>query len=81
MVVFPGKTLTIEPGVEVLVKYDGIPNTGLMYYLEVRGSLNAVETLNQPIVFKTDTLPTQYTWLGINVKATQVGQINIDYLN
>jgi hypothetical protein len=80
MVVFPGKTLTIEPGVEVLVKYDGIPNTGLMYYLEVRGSLNAVGTLNQPIVFKTDTLPTQYTWLGINVKATQGGQLNIDYI-
>jgi len=80
MVVFPGKTLTIEPGVEVLVKYAGIPNTGLMHYLEVRGSLNAVGTVNQPIVFKSDTLPTEYTWLGINVKATQGGQINIDYV-
>ncbi len=80
IVIFPGKTLTIEPGVEVLVKYGGIPNTGLMNYLEVRGSLNAVGTLNQPIVFKTDTLPTEYTWLGINVKATQGGQINFDFI-
>lgn len=79
VVVFPGKTLTIEPGVEVRVKYDGIPNTGLMHYLEIRGSLVAVGTLNNPIVFKTDTLPTDYTWLGINVKATQGGQITMDY--
>jgi len=80
MVVFPGKTLTIEPGVEVLVKYDGIPNTGSMYYLEIRGSLNAIGTQNQPIVFKSDTLPTEQTWLGINVKGTQGGQLNIDYI-
>ncbi len=79
VVVFPGKTLTIEPGVEVRVKYGGIPNTGLMHYLEVRGSLVAVGTLNNPIVFKSDTLPTEFTWLGINMKGTQGGTINMDY--
>ncbi|MFN8395883.1 MAG: T9SS type A sorting domain-containing protein [Bacteroidia bacterium] len=79
IVVFPGKTLTIEPGVEVRVKYDGVPNTGLMHYLEIRGSLVAVGTPTAPIVFKSDTLPTEYTWLGIDVKGTQGGQIAMDY--
>jgi Secretion system C-terminal sorting domain len=79
VVVFPGKTLTIEPGVEVRVRYDGIPNTGLMNYLEIRGSLIAVGTQTSPITFKSDTLPESYTWLGINVKATQGGQVTMDY--
>jgi Secretion system C-terminal sorting domain len=79
VVVFPGKTLTIEPGVEVRVRYDGIPNTGLMHYLEIRGSLVAVGTLANPIIFQSDTLPTDFTWLGINVKGTQGGQVTMDY--
>jgi hypothetical protein len=79
VVVFPGKTLTIEPGVEVRVKYDGVPNIGTMNYLEIRGSLVAVGTPNSPIVFTGDTIPTEYTWLGINVKATQGGQVTMDY--
>ncbi len=79
VVVFPGKTLTIEPGVEVRVSYGGVPNTGLMHYLEIRGSLVAVGTLSSPIVFHTDIQPTDYTWLGINVKATQGGQVTMDY--
>lgn len=79
VVVFPGNTLTIEPGVEVRVEYDGVPNTGLMHYLEIRGSLVAVGTLSSPIVFRSDTLPTEYTWLGINVKSSQGGQVTMDY--
>jgi hypothetical protein len=79
VVVFPGKTLTIEPGVEVRIRFDGIPNTGLMHYLEIRGNLQAVGTKDQPIVFVTDTLPEQYTWLGINVRKTMGAQINMDY--
>jgi hypothetical protein len=79
VVVFPGKTLTIEPGVEVRIRYGGIPNTGLMHYLEIRGNLLAVGTKDQPIVFVTDTLPEEYTWLGINVRKTMGAQINMDY--
>ena len=79
VVVFPGKTLTIEPGVEVRVKFNGIPNTGYMHYLEIRGSLVAVGTPAQPIVFRGDTLPQEYSWLGINVKASQGGQLNMNY--
>jgi hypothetical protein len=39
----------------------------------------AVGNINNPIIFKGDTLPTEVTWLGINVKATQGGQVNMDY--
>ncbi len=79
VVVFPGRTLTIEPGVEVRVRYGGIPNTGLMHYLEIRGSLVAIGTKENRIVFRSDTLSADYSWLGINVKASQGGQLNMDY--
>jgi hypothetical protein len=79
VVVFPGKTLTIEPGVEVRVKFNGIPNTGYMHYLEIRGKLQALGTKEQPIIFHGDTLPEEYSWLGINVRSTQGAQINMDY--
>ncbi len=46
MVVFPGVTLTIEPGVEVRVTPDYSFNTGNLRYLEVRGTLVAVGTVS-----------------------------------
>ena len=79
VVVFPGKTLTIEPGVEVRVQFAGFPTNGNMHYLEVRGSLVAVGTPSSPIVFKADTMPTEVTWSGIYVKRTQGAQITMDY--
>ena len=39
MVVFPGKTLTIEPGCEVRFTADYSFNTGNFLYLEIRGTL------------------------------------------
>ena len=64
IVVFPGKTLTIQPGVVVNVQN---PGPGNLYYLEIRGSLVAKGTKNLPIVFKSavpnDT--NQYAWSGI----------------
>ena len=50
MVVFPGVTLTIEPGVEVLVTPDYSFNTGNLRYLEIRGTLIAIGTDTAPIV-------------------------------
>lgn len=79
IVVFPGKTLTIEPGVEVRVKYNTFQNTNDFHYIEIRGSLVAVGTLNKPIIFQGDTLQKEFTWMGINVKATQGGNIIMDY--
>jgi hypothetical protein len=80
MVVFPGKTLTIEPGVEVLVTPDYSFNTGNLRYLEVRGSLIAIGTDQAPITFRSsnnDPMGT-YTWLGINIKGSQGGVVQMD---
>lgn len=79
VVIFPGKTLTIEPGVEVRVQGNST-NTGNQLYLEVRGTLNAVGTAAAPISFISD-IPneTYYTWYGINIKGDQGGTINMNY--
>lgn len=80
MVVFPGVTLTIEPGVEVLVTPDYSFNTGNLRYLEIRGTLVAVGTDTAPIVFKTTdaSILGQQTWYGINIKGSQGGNVQLD---
>jgi hypothetical protein len=80
MVVFPGVTLTIEPGVEVLVTPDYSFNTGNLRYLEIRGTLIAIGTDTAPIVFKTTdaSILGQQTWYGINIKGSQGGNIQMD---
>jgi hypothetical protein len=80
IVVFPGRTLTIEPGVVVKVQNPGLGN---QYYLEVRGALVAFGTKSQPIVFESavpnDT--NKYAWAGILVKGTQGGTIDINAIH
>ena len=80
MVVFPGVTLTIEPGVEVRVTPDYSFNTGNLRYLEVRGTLVAIGTDAAPITFKTTdaSMLGQQTWYGINIKGSQGGNIQMD---
>ncbi len=80
MVVFPGVTLTIEPGVEVLVTPDYSFNTGNLRYLEIRGTLVAVGTDAAPITFKTTdaSILGQQTWYGINIKGSQGGNVQLD---
>jgi hypothetical protein len=80
MVVFPGVTLTIEPGVEVLVTPDYSFNTGNLRYLEIRGTLVAIGTDAAPIVFKTTdaSILGQQTWYGINIKGSQGGNVQLD---
>jgi hypothetical protein len=80
MVVFPGVTLTIEPGVEVKVTPDYSFNTGNLRYLEVRGSLIAIGTDPAPITFKTTdaSIAGQQTWYGINIKGSQGGNVQLD---
>ena len=53
IVVFPGVTLTIEPGVEVRVKEHSVAEP--QYYLETRGTINMVGQPSAPITFKADT--------------------------
>lgn len=70
VVVFPGNTLTIQPGVVVMVQDKG-SNTGLMPYLELRGSLVANGTASQPIRFIAEVPTENYIWKGIEIKTNQ----------
>ena len=80
MVVFPNRTLTIEPGVEVIVSADYTFNTGNFIYLEVRGTLIANGTSNAPIVFtSTDTTSGFYNWEGIRIKGSQGGTVQMNH--
>jgi hypothetical protein len=79
LVVFPGKTLTIEPGTVIQVVADQSFNSGNYLYLEVRGTLNAVGTSANPITF-TSTIPSaESNWLGIRVKGSQGGLVQMDH--
>jgi len=79
IVVFPGKTLTIEPGVEVIFTADNTFNTGNFQYLEVRGNLIAVGTDANPILFtSSDTTAGFYNWMGIRIKGSQGGNVQLD---
>ncbi|OYU95412.1 MAG: hypothetical protein CFE21_09710 [Bacteroidetes bacterium B1(2017)] len=80
VVVFPGATLTIEPGVVVNVKENG--NSGGEYYLETRGTINMIGTPSALITFKSETAPKMVgAWKGIVVKNSQGGTVNYDYVN
>ncbi len=80
VVVFPGKTLTIEPGVQVLVTPDFSGNTGNFRYLEIRGTLVAIGTDQAPITFEptNTTNPGFPTWTGITIKGSQGGTFQLD---
>ncbi|MFY8021540.1 MAG: T9SS type A sorting domain-containing protein, partial [Bacteroidia bacterium] len=75
VVIFPGKTLTIEPGVVVKV-VSSSANNGEQIYLECRGNLIAEGTSNNPISFIPETKPSnafEQVWYGIRIKGTQGG--------
>ena len=80
IVVFPGVTLTIEPGVEVRVKEHSVAEP--QYYLETRGTINMVGQPSAPITFKADTaLTTVGAWGGFVIKNSQGGSINYNHVN
>jgi len=80
VVVFPGVTLTIEPGVEVRVKEN--PIIDKEYYLETRGTINMVGTPTAKITFRAQFATNSVgTWKGIIVKNSQGGEINYDYVS
>jgi hypothetical protein len=80
IVVFPGVTLTIQPGVEIRVKENGL--SGGQYYLETRGTINMVGQPGALITFRADTaVTTPYAWVGIVVKNSQGGTLNYDYVS
>jgi hypothetical protein len=81
IVVFPGNTLTIEPGCVVKFTADYSFNTGNFIYLEIRGTLVANGTPNIPVVFtSTDTTTGFYNWDGIRIKGSQGGSIQMNHI-
>ncbi len=87
VVVFPGVTLTIQPGVEVRVKMNPATTTGYHgsfgYAIEARGTINAIGTPTSKITFKSDTsIGVQNDlWRGFIEKRSQNGKVNLDYIN
>ena len=80
VVVFPGVTLTIEPGVEVRVKENGF--AGNQFYLETRGTINMIGQSGALITFRADSaVISNYAWNGIFVKNSQGGVLNYDYVS
>lgn len=80
VVVFPGVTLTIEPGVEVRVASS--PSMAAGYYLETRGTLNMIGTPALPIKFRSDTaLTTVGAWEGFKINDPQGGVLNFNYVH
>jgi hypothetical protein len=75
IVVFPGNTLTIEPGVEI--KINNQTNTNI--YIETRGTINCVGTDNLPIKIHAmyDTL-NPVGWQGFVCTSSQGGVLNAD---
>ena len=75
IVVFPGNTLNIEPGVEIQI--DNQTNTDI--YIETRGTINCVGTDALPIKIYAlyDTL-NNVGWRGFYCTSTQGGVLNAD---
>ena len=80
IVVFPSKTLTIEPGVVIKVQGGFSPTTGYpKNYLEIRGNLVAVGTANAPIIFAIDSISSPGYWYGIVIKSAQGATASLNY--
>jgi hypothetical protein len=80
IVVFPGVTLNIEPGVEVRVASDSLSGGG--YYLESRGTVNMIGQPGFPIRFRSNQDTTTVgAWQGFRVNNAQGGAINFDYVD
>jgi hypothetical protein len=75
VVVFPGVTLNIEPGVEI--KINNLTSSNI--YIETRGTLNCVGTDTQPIKISAmyDTT-NQTAWQGFICTSAQGGVLNVD---
>lgn len=71
IVVFPGKTLTIQPGVKV--KFDG------WYNIEIRGTLVAIGTITDSILFISNISLSKSAWDKININSAQNGTGTFEY--
>ena len=74
VVVFPGNTLTIEPGVEILINNQSSNDI----YIETRGTINCVGTDELPIKIRTLYDTTNVGWQGFVCTSSQGGALNAD---
>ena len=74
VVVFPGNTLTVEPGVTILINNTNAQNI----YIETRGTLNVVGTDQLPITIRTVVDTTNIGWQGLVCTSSQGGVLNAD---
>lgn len=80
VVIFPNVTLTIEPGVKILVREQGNGTSAGTNYLEVRGRLQMVGTATDKIDFEGETQKTKVDgWYGIKIMRSQGATISADY--
>ena len=77
IVVFPGNTLTIEPGVTVLI--DNTTSNDL--YIETRGTLTMIGTNQAQITVRTVNDTTAVGWKGFKCTSSQGGVLNADRFN
>ena len=75
VVVFPGVTLNIQPGVEIRINNQNNSNI----YIETRGTINCIGTDAQPIKIHAlyDTTST-VAWQGFVCTSSQGGVMNAD---
>ncbi|MCF8220122.1 MAG: hypothetical protein K9I97_01440 [Cryomorphaceae bacterium] len=74
IVVFPGNTLTVEPGVTILINNTNAQNI----YIETRGTLNMVGTDQLPITVRALVDTTNIGWQGFVCTSSQGGVLNAD---
>lgn len=74
IVVFPGNTLTVEPGVTILINNANAQNI----YIETRGTLNLVGTDQLPITVRTTTDTSNIGWQGFICTSSQGGLLTAD---
>ena len=77
VVVFPGNTLTVEPGVTILINNTNAQNI----YIETRGTLNLMGTSQAPIIVKTMVDTTNVGWEGFKCTSSQGGILNANYFH
>lgn len=77
VVVFPGNTLTVEPGVTILINNTNAQNV----YIETRGTLNLIGTSQAPIIVKAMVDTTNIGWEGFKCTSSQGGILNADYFH
>lgn len=75
IVVFPGKTLTIEPGIEIRI--DNQSSNGI--YIEARGGISMIGAPTNPIKVRTMVDTANIGWIGFKSMTSLGGSISANY--